>query len=91
MSAGEYERVNEVKRRNRDRLMALANVVSVGIGRKVVGEGESERLVIRVYVSKKVPAELLAAEQRIPAEVEGVPTDVVEVGEVRLHGEDNGS
>jgi hypothetical protein len=91
MAAGEYENVNEVKRRNRDRLMAPANVVGVGIGPKIVAGEESGRLVIRVYVRKKVPAEVLDAGQRIPAEVEGVPTDVVEVGEVRLHGEDNGS
>ena len=40
-----------------------------------------EEQVIRVYVSKKVPAEALAAGETIPREIEGTLVDVVATGE----------
>jgi hypothetical protein len=36
----------------------------------------------RVYVSKKLPLSKLSAEDIIPREVDGIPVDVVEVGEI---------
>lgn len=88
MSSRSLERTKEIMKRNRDRLMKLHNVVGVGIGRKVVGGRLSDRVAIRIYVVKKVPPERLSEEQHIPKKVEGVPTDVVEVGEIRRLGED---
>jgi len=35
-----------------------------------------------VMVSHKIPPELLAPEERIPAEIDGVPVDVQEVGQI---------
>lgn len=86
MSGDDYEQVREIKERNRDRLMGLPNVVGVGIGRKVVEGRYTDQIAIRVYVTEKVPPERLKNEQRIPEEVDGVPTDVVEAGEIRLLG-----
>jgi hypothetical protein len=89
MPHDEYEHVKAVKARNRDRLLALPYVVGVGVGPKSTGGREAGPLVIRVYVSEKVPPERLAEGQRIPAEVEGVPTEVIETGEVRLLEKDD--
>jgi hypothetical protein len=36
-----------------------------------------------VYVTRKVPRSALTQTQILPTEIEGVPVDVVEVGEVR--------
>ncbi len=60
-------------------LMKLPGVVGVGIGVKEVDNEITQELAFRVYVErKKAPADLPPA-QRIPAEVLGVKTDVIEL------------
>jgi len=47
------------------------------------GQLVPEEQCFRVYVSKKVPIEQLKVEDVIPQSIDGVPTDVVELGHVR--------
>lgn len=64
-------------------LLAKANVLGVGVGmRRRKGEPTDEVAVV-VLVSRKVPAAQLAPADLIPREIEGIPVDVLEVGEVR--------
>ena len=64
-------------------LLAKANVLGVGVGvRQRSGKGSTEVAVV-VLVRRKVPASELAPQDRIPSEIEGVPVDVQEVGDVR--------
>lgn len=64
-----------------DTLLQL-NVLGTSLGvKETQGQVSSERAV-RVYVEQKVPESLLGA-NKIPAEINGIPTDVVEVGDVR--------
>lgn len=65
------------------RLLALPNVVGVGIGRKRVGNKVTDELSLVVMVEHKLPLSALAAESVVPQQIAGVPTDVVEVGKVR--------
>lgn len=65
------------------RLLALPNVVGVGIGRKRVGNSTTSDLSLVVMVEQKLPLSALAAESVVPKQIAGVPTDVVEVGKVR--------
>ena len=60
-------------------LLRLPNVTSVGIGGRVRAGQRIPELVLKVYVDAKVPADQLAAADRIPAEIEGLPTDVVQM------------
>ena len=60
-------------------LLRLPNVTSVGIGGRVRAGQRIPELVLKVYVDAKVPADQLAATDRIPAEIEGLPTDVVQM------------
>lgn len=83
MSEEKSRRLREIKRKHRDQLMSLPNVSGVGIGRKVVGGKLTERFAIRIYVTKKVPKERLKKDALVPSEVEGVPTDVVQIGKLR--------
>ncbi|AHY48357.1 Hypothetical Protein RradSPS_3074 (plasmid) [Rubrobacter radiotolerans] len=70
------------------RIPAGSNVVGVGYGVKVTaGSGVSEGPCVRVYVRAKVPARELAASETVPGEVNGLPTDVVPVGEVIARSE----
>ena len=62
-----------------------ANVVgwSNELKPKIVGGKETEVKAIRIYVSKKLPIEELKAKDIIPSMVNGVLTDVVEVGHLK--------
>lgn len=80
-SRASMRRCRAALRAHRDRLMSLPNVVGVGIGYKAVAGRTSNRPAIVVLVSKKVDAQALAPGAAVPPEVDGVPTDVVEIGE----------
>ena len=61
------------------------NVVgySKKLRKRIKAGREVEEEVIRIYVSTKVDPALLDLKNLIPQEVEGVPTDVVEIGEMK--------
>ncbi len=63
-------------------LMSKPNVVGVGIGLHKVEGQRTGQVGLVVMVSHKVPPELLAPEDRIPEEIDGVPVDVRDVGEI---------
>lgn len=71
--------VTEVQLRHMDELMTKANVVGVAIGMVERATGPAE-LGIVVMVTHKVAESELAPQDRIPAELEGVPVDVREMG-----------
>src|SRR5437660_12568805 len=65
-------------------LKRYPNVHSVGIGgRERKGQATGDN-VVKVFVSTKKSLAALAANEIIPPEFEGVPTDVVEVSEPGL-------
>ena len=76
----EIERIQAVKDAHLVELLAKPNVVGVGI-KRVVDEEPSSRLGLVVMVTQKLPALLLAPEDIIPSEIDGVPVEVQEVGE----------
>lgn len=64
-------------------LRALPNVVHVSVGLKQAAQRLlTDRLCIRVYVRAKKPLAELAPAERVPAEIDGVPTDVNAVPEL---------
>ncbi len=83
MAAGkEIEKIKAVKDRHEDDLLEKKNVVGLGIGYKEVEGLETDQLSLVVMVRKKeLPSQLEAADL-IPAEIEGIPVDVKEVGEI---------
>jgi len=72
----------EVKEENEKDLLVLPNVVGAGIGYKETRGKEGSTPCIHVYVEKKVAKEKLAPEALVPAKLDGVKTDVREVGKV---------
>lgn len=60
------------------------NVVGVGLGKKVVRLRSTEEDAVRVYVRKKLHGQFVGPREAIPEEIDGVPTDVVEIGEVSI-------
>lgn len=72
-----------IQARHQATLMGYPNVIGVATGtRSRGGQPTGERCLV-VYVTRKVPRSALSPAQILPTEIEGVPVDVVEVGEVR--------
>ena len=61
-----------------DMLRSLPNVVDLGVGVKKVGGNTVTLIAVKVYVSRKVPKEELAEDERVPIKLDGVLTDVEE-------------
>lgn len=70
--------VAKILEQHEDALMALPNVQGVGLGEK------GGQPAIKVFVSRKVPKDALAENEMVPAQLDGVPTDVEEVGTVSV-------
>jgi hypothetical protein len=75
-----------VKARHEARLMQKANVVGVGVGFRERGGKLTDEVALVVNVIRKLPEDQLAPEDLIPTEIEGVPVDVYETGEIRALG-----
>jgi hypothetical protein len=77
------EQARAVKARHEQSLLSKPNVVGVGIGLRQRGGQFSDEVCIVVSVRQKTPDEQLSPEDRIPAQLDGVPVDVQVTGEIR--------
>lgn len=80
------ERARQVKQTHEADLLGRPNVVGVGVGFKRVGGQPTPEVAIVVMVRAKLPVAQLESGSLLPAELDGVPVDVQEVGEIGLHG-----
>lgn len=78
------ERIRNLIRRYEKKLLSLDNVVGIGTGYKIVRGKITNRPAIMVLVRKKIPEGELKSKQIVPRTLNEVPTDVIEVGEIRL-------
>ena len=72
-----------VKEKYEPMLMEKKNVVGVGIGFREREGQLTDELVLTVMVTQKQPRLTLRSRDRIPAELDGVPVDVKQVGRLR--------
>lgn len=79
----EQQRAAEVKQLHAPSLMARPNVVGVGVGYKQVDGRPTPEIGVIVLVRRKTPLAGLAPGAAVPRQVDGLATDVVEVGELR--------
>jgi len=61
-------------------LLALPNVVGVAVGYKESGGVRTDQLALVTLVEMKKPVAALSASEAVPRELDGVTTDVIEVG-----------
>lgn len=80
------DRALAVKAKAKEELLNKANVIGLGIGLKTVGGEQTGDVSLVVLVSQKLPPADLAACDLLPAEIDGVPIDVQEVGKIRPQG-----
>lgn len=75
--------IKQVKEASKDNLLAMQNVVGVGVGYQIKGGEQTGNYAIVVMVSRKLPLPALAPDTILPKNVDGVTIDVIEVGELR--------
>ena len=68
---------------HQETILGKPNVVGVGVGLKSAHGRTTGELALTALVRKKVPEAALAPQEMVPAELDGVPTDVLEVGDLR--------
>lgn len=78
----EFDRAQAVRQAHEADLMSRANVVGVGVGLRTRGGRREREVAIVVMVRQKVPRAMLAEGDVVPGQIDGVPVDVVEVGEI---------
>ena len=86
VSQVDLEWIRRIKEKYEASLLAKKNVVGVGIGFREKGGLSTDQVALIVSVSKKLPSGEVGEADLIPAELEGVPVDVKEVGEIRALG-----
>lgn len=70
-----------IKERAAARLMAIPSVTAVGVGGRVRAGQPTGEVVLKVFVKAKRPASEVDPAELVPAEFEGIPTDVSELAE----------
>jgi hypothetical protein len=61
------------------------NVLGFGVGFRYTAKNPTGDVAVKVYVREKLPLERVNASFAVPRDIDGVPTDVEEIGEVMLH------
>lgn len=92
--AGEVERIEEIEQtaritevqaKHEVELLTLDNVVGVAPSMKMKGGKPTKTWSLTVLVEKKVAKTKVAKAETVPAQIDGVPTDVVQVGVLEPH------
>lgn len=78
----ETAKLSELKEKHEAALLAMENVVGVSVGMKMVGGKPTKKWSLVALVEKKVAKAEVPKGSLVPAELEGTPTDVLEVGKV---------
>ncbi len=77
------EQAKAVKAQHQEQLLALPNVVGVGVGLKETNDQFTDQIAIIVNVSKKMPLADLPPEAVVPPQIEGIATDVQQTGKMK--------
>ena len=65
-------------------LMRKKGVVGCSVGYKHIAGKKTEQICIICYVNKKIPEDQLDEADLVPTMIEGIPTDVIESGGMRV-------
>ncbi len=77
--------ISFVRGKYQSSMLDRENVCGVGVGYKVHRGKQTDELCLLVLVSRKLPKDALDSRALVPKSIEGVTTDVIEVGEIRAH------
>jgi hypothetical protein len=80
----DLQRIHGVKAQVQSYLLSIPGVHAVGVGTKQVGGKRTDEPAIRVFLTEKRPASEVLPTHLVPAEIEGIKTDVVQMAMPRL-------
>lgn len=78
-----------MNKKSKESLMALPQVIGVGQGFKEIGGVTTGQKAILVLVKRKVPLDQLKKHQLVPKTLDGLITDVIEVGDMKAYSVEN--
>ncbi|NLU10304.1 MAG: hypothetical protein GXW90_05075 [Tepidanaerobacter acetatoxydans] len=78
------QQLQRILRQHEKKILSLENVVGLGLGYKTIRGRTTNKPAIIVLVKEKIPDEKLSKNNIIPKTLGDTPTDVIEVGEIRL-------
>ena len=78
--------IQRIKQRYEEGLLLNPNVVGVGIGTKIIKGISTPRQCIKIYVREKLPRNKLQKNELIPRKLNGIETDVEEIGRLKVQG-----
>jgi hypothetical protein len=73
----------EVQSEREDEILSLPNVVGVGYAHKQVRGEDTGDPALAVFVSQKLPKDMLRKDQRVPSTLNSLKTDVIETGVIQ--------
>ena len=73
----------KIREKYEEILMRKKGVVGCVVGYKHIAGEKTDQICVICYVLKKIPANQLDEADLVPAIIEGIPTDVIESGEMR--------
>ncbi len=76
------EQIGVLKSKNLKSLKKKLNVNGVGIGHKIVNGKDTGEMCLTVLVKKKLPKSELSSRDLVPAMLDKIPVDVLEVGNI---------
>ncbi len=82
--------VAAVKERYKEELLAKPNVVGIGTGYRETRGKVTDELCLMALVRRKIPRSALTPKSMVPSRVEGVRTDVIQVGRLRAQASRTG-
>ena len=75
--------ISRVKEASKQTLLSKPNVIGVGMGYKVTSGERTDELCLVTLVRQKLPPAALSTEAMVPRDINGVRTDIIQVGEIR--------
>lgn len=72
--------IQRIKEHYEEKLLLNPNVAGVGIGTKTINGISTPRQCIKIYVRRKIPINKLKKNEWIPQKLDGIETDIEEVG-----------
>ena len=75
------DKIISVARQERSRLLKLPGIIGVGAGPKISHDQETSTYALLVYVRRKRPLGQVPRFEHIPKQIEGAPTDVIQVNQ----------
>lgn len=77
------DKIHKIKEAKTPEILDRKNVVGVGVGKKITNGEQTNEDSILVFVEKKADPSVLSTKDLVPEEIDGVKTDVIEVGKLR--------